>query len=81
VRELVAAYGSGDPLTELSPDEHDVLAQIAQGRSDVGIAQVLGTTKAEVGRQVHSIFTKLRLPESVSDHHRALAVLAFLEAR
>jgi DNA-binding NarL/FixJ family response regulator len=81
VRELVAAYGSGDPLTELSPDEHEVLAQMAQGRSDVGIANVLGMTNADVGRQVHSIFTKLRLPESVSDHHRALAVLAFLEAR
>jgi DNA-binding NarL/FixJ family response regulator len=81
VRELVAAYGSGDPLTELSAEEHDVLAQLAQGRSDVGIAQVLGLTKAEVGREVHSIFTKLRLPECVSDHHRALAVLAFLEAR
>jgi DNA-binding NarL/FixJ family response regulator len=81
VRELLAAYDSEDPLTRLSPDEHEVLAQMAQGRSDVGIAHVLGLTKAEVGRQVHGVFTKLRLPESATDHHRALAVLAFLEAR
>ena len=81
VRELVAAYGSEDPLTALSPDQHEVLAQMAEGRSDVAIARVLGMTKAEVGHQVRSIFCKLRLPESTTDHHRALAVLAFLEAR
>jgi DNA-binding NarL/FixJ family response regulator len=81
VRELLAAHGSEDPLSALSPDEHEVLAHVAEGRSDVAIAEVLGLTKAEVGRQVHSIFCKLRLPESITDHHRALAVLAFLEAR
>jgi DNA-binding NarL/FixJ family response regulator len=81
VNELVAAYSSDDPLSKLSAHEHEVLAQMAQGRSDVGIAQVLGLTKTEVGRQAHSIFAKLRLPESVTDGHRALAVLAFLEAR
>jgi DNA-binding NarL/FixJ family response regulator len=81
VRELVATYHSQDPLTQLTSDEHDVLALIAQGRSDVGIAQVLGTTEEDIGHQVHSVFAKLRLPESVNDHHRILAVLAFLEAR
>jgi DNA-binding NarL/FixJ family response regulator len=81
VRELVAAYDSEDPLTRLSSDEHEVLTQMAQGRSDVGIARVLGMTRAEVSRQVHSVFAKLRLPESVTDQHRALAVLAFLETR
>jgi DNA-binding NarL/FixJ family response regulator len=81
VRELVAANGSEDPLTELSSDEQAVLAQMAEGRSDAGIAQVLGMTRTEVSRQVRSIFSKLRLPESTTDHHRALAVLAFLEAR
>lgn len=81
VRELVTGYSSADPLTELSPDEREVMAQMAQGRSDVGISQILGMTTAEVGRQVHNISTKLPLPGSVTDHHRALAVLAFLEAR
>jgi DNA-binding NarL/FixJ family response regulator len=81
VRELVAAYGSDDPLTKLSAHEHEMLAQMAQGRSDVGIARALGMTKTEVGRQAHRVFAKLRLPESVTDRHRALAVLAYLEAR
>jgi len=81
VGELVATYHSQDPLTQLTSNEHDVLALIAQGRSDGGIAQVLGITEEEVGRQVNSVFTKLRLPEPVTDHHRVLAVLAFLEAR
>jgi DNA-binding NarL/FixJ family response regulator len=81
VRELVATGHSEDPLARLTSDEHDVLALMAQGRSDVGIAQELGITEEEVGRQVHSVFTKLRLPESRTDHHRVLAVLAFLDAR
>jgi DNA-binding NarL/FixJ family response regulator len=81
VDELVAAYHSEDPVSQLTSDEHDVLALMAQGRSDVGIAQVLGITEQEAGRQVHSVVTKLPLPESGTDHHRVLAVLAFLEAR
>jgi DNA-binding NarL/FixJ family response regulator len=81
VRELVATYRSEDPLTRLTPDEHDVLALVAQGRSDVGIAQALRITEEEAGRQVRSVFTKLCLPEPGTDHHRVLAVLAFLEAR
>jgi DNA-binding NarL/FixJ family response regulator len=81
VRELVATFHSEDPLNQLTSGEHDVLALIAQGRSDGGIAQLLGITKEEVGRLVRSVFTKLRLPEPVTDHHRVLAVLAFLEAR
>lgn len=81
VRELVAAYHREDPLTRLTADEYDVLALMAQGRSDVGIAQILGSTEEEVGQRVRSVFTKLRLPESRTDHHRVLAVLAYLEAR
>jgi DNA-binding NarL/FixJ family response regulator len=81
VGELVATSRSEDPLTRLTPDEHDVLALVAQGRSDPGIARTLRITEQEVARQVHSVFTKLRLPEPGTDHHRVLAVLAFLEAR
>jgi DNA-binding NarL/FixJ family response regulator len=81
VRELVATYHSEDPLTQLTPDERDVLALVAEGRSDAGIAETLRLTEEEVGRQVRSIFTKLRLPEPGTGHHRVLAVLAFLEAR
>lgn len=81
VRELMAGDHSGDPLTLLTSDERDLLALVAQGRSDTGIAQLLGITDAEAGRRVRSVFTKLRLPEPGTDHHRVLAVLAFLEAR
>jgi DNA-binding NarL/FixJ family response regulator len=81
VRELLAAYGNGDPLTRLTSGERNVLAVMAQGRSDLRIAQILGITKEEASRRAHSVLTKLCLPESSSDHHRALAVLAFLEAR
>lgn len=81
VRELVSVHHSEDPLTQLSSDEHDLLALMAQGRSDVRIAEILGITEEEVGQQVHSVVTKLRLPEPSTDHHRVLAVLAFLEAR
>jgi DNA-binding NarL/FixJ family response regulator len=81
VRELVTDYRSEDPLARLSVDEHEVLELMAQGRSDIGIAEVLGMTEDEVGRHVHSVVTKLRLPKSATVHHRVLAVLAFLEAR
>lgn len=81
VRELVAAYHSEDPVARLTSDEHDVLALMAQGRSDAGIAQVLGIAEAETCRQVRSVVAKLHLPESGTDHRRTLAVLAFLEAR
>jgi len=81
VRELMATYHSEDPLTDLSSDEYDALELLAQGQSDHGIAQVLGLTTDEVGRQVRDIFAKLRLPDPDSDHHRVLSVIAFLEAR
>src|SRR5215475_9517957 len=73
VRELLPTDRSGDSLTRLTSDEHDVLALVAQGQSDLGIAQMLGITGEEAGRHVHSVFTKLRLPESGTDHPRALA--------
>lgn len=81
VRELVAAYHSEDPLIQLSADEHDVLALLAEGRSNTGIAQVLGMAEEDVGNEVRSVFTKLSLPEPTTDHRRVLAVLAYLETR
>jgi serine/threonine-protein kinase PknK len=81
VRELVTASHNEDPVTRLAPAERDVLMLVAQGRSDVGIAQILGGTAEEVGHRVRSVFSKLRLPEPSTDRHRVLAVLAFLEAR
>jgi len=81
VSELMTSCNREDPLTRLTSDEQDVLTHLAQGRSDVCTARRLGITEEAVGRYVRSIFTKLRLPESVTNHHRVLAVLAYLEAR
>jgi len=81
VRELVAARRVDDPLDELTAREREVLALMAEGRSNAGIARVLWVTEGTVEKHVHSILGKLRLPETSDDHRRVLAVLAFLDAR
>jgi DNA-binding NarL/FixJ family response regulator len=81
VQELVAARRIDDPLDEISPRERDVLALMAEGRSNAGIAKQLYVTEGTVEKHVHSILGKLRLGETHDDHRRVLAVLAFLEAR
>jgi DNA-binding NarL/FixJ family response regulator len=81
VQELVAARHLKDPLDLLSPREREVLALMAEGRSNAGIAQQLWVTEGTVEKHVHSILGKLPLPETEADHRRVLAVLAFLESR
>ena len=81
VQELVAARRTQDPLDELSPREREVLALMAEGRSNAGIAHQLWVTEGTVEKHVHSILQKLRLPETGDDHRRVLAVLTFLETR
>jgi DNA-binding NarL/FixJ family response regulator len=81
VQELVAARRVKDPLDVLSPREREVLALMAEGRSNTGIASRLWVTEGTVEKHVHSILGKLRLPETAEDHRRVLAVLTFLEAR
>jgi DNA-binding NarL/FixJ family response regulator len=81
VHELVAARRVGDPLDVLSRREHEVLALMAEGRSNAGIAQELWVTEGTIEKHVHSILMKLRLPETAGDHRRVLAVLTFLDAR
>jgi serine/threonine-protein kinase PknK len=80
VQELVAARRAGDPLDALSPREREVLALMAEGRSNSGIAHRLWVTEGTVEKHVRSILSKLRLPESDEDHRRVLAVVTFLEA-
>jgi DNA-binding NarL/FixJ family response regulator len=80
VRELFGAYRREDPLAGLSAREREVLALMAEGRSNAGIARKLWITEGTVEKHVHSILTKLRLPEAETDHRRVLAVLAFLDA-
>jgi DNA-binding NarL/FixJ family response regulator len=81
VQELVAARRANDPLEELSPREREVLALMAEGRSNAGIARLLWVTEGTVEKHVHSILRKLRLRETDDDHRRVLAVVTYLEAR
>ena len=81
VAELVAARHRDDPLAELSPREREVLALMAEGRSNAGIARRLWVTEGTVEKHVRSILTKLTLPETTDDHRRVLAVLTFLDSR
>jgi serine/threonine-protein kinase PknK len=81
VQELVTARRRGDPLDVLSAREREVLALMAEGRSNAGIARRLWVTLGTVEKHVRSIFTKLDLPEAGDDHRRVLAVITFLEAR
>jgi DNA-binding NarL/FixJ family response regulator len=81
VQELVAARRRDDPLAVLSPREQEVLALMAEGRSNAGIARRLWVTEGTIEKHVRSILTKLSLPETDDDHRRVLAVVTFLEAR
>ncbi|WP_327007912.1 response regulator transcription factor [Dactylosporangium sp. NBC_01737] len=80
VQELVAAHRRRDPLDVLSPREREVLALMAEGRSNAGVARQLWVTEGTVEKHVRSILTKLDLPETDETHRRVLAVLTFLEA-
>ncbi len=80
VQELVAARRVHDPLAELSPREREVLALMAEGRSNAGIARCLWVTEGTIEKHVHSILAKLRLADTQNDHRRVLAVIAFLES-
>jgi DNA-binding NarL/FixJ family response regulator len=81
VLELLAARTADDPLESLTSREREVLALMAEGRTNAGIARRLWVTEGTVEKHVHSIFVKLRLPETDDDHRRVLAVVAFLGAR
>ncbi|MFB9837153.1 response regulator transcription factor [Actinoallomurus acaciae] len=80
VQRLFAAHRRIDPLAKLSAREREVLALMAEGRSNAGIVHKLWITEPTVEKHVHSILTKLCLPETDADHRRVLAVLAFLNA-
>ena len=81
VQELVGARKRNDPLWVLSTREHEVLALMAEGRSNAGIARWLWVTEGTVEKHVRHILAKLSLPEAADDHRRVLAVVTFLETR
>ncbi len=81
VSQLVGRQRSGDhPIAELSDREREVLALMAEGRTNQAIAERLVITERTVEKHVHAIFTKLSLTSSADDHRRVLAVLAYLDS-
>jgi DNA-binding NarL/FixJ family response regulator len=81
VKALVGASRRDDPLAELTPREREVLALMAEGRSNNGIAHRLYITEGDVEKHVRSILMKLQLPTAEDDHRRVLAVVTYLQAR
>jgi DNA-binding NarL/FixJ family response regulator len=81
VQELVSGRRKDDPLAVLSPRELEVLALMAEGRSNAGIGRRLWVTEGTVEKHVRSILTKLNLPETDEDHRRVRAVITFLDSR
>jgi len=78
VAQLMARNRADDPLSTLTPREREVLAAMAEGRTNIGIARQLSITEGAAEKHISNIFGKLQLPESPSDHRRVLAVLAYL---
>jgi DNA-binding NarL/FixJ family response regulator len=80
VSQLLRRSRREDPLEELTEREREVLALMAEGRSNHAIATQLVISERAVEKHVTSIFGKLRLPPAEDDHRRVLAVLTFLRA-
>jgi DNA-binding NarL/FixJ family response regulator len=68
----------GGPLDELTPRERDVLAAMAEGKSNLGIAEALVVSEAAVEKHVTGIFQKLGIGPSPTEHRRVLAVLTYM---
>jgi DNA-binding NarL/FixJ family response regulator len=81
VSELIASRRRDDPLEHLTEREREVLALMAEGRSNAGIAERLWITEGTVEKHVRSIMYRMQLPETSDTHRRVLAVLAYLESR
>jgi DNA-binding NarL/FixJ family response regulator len=80
VQELVRTRPGNDPFDVLTAREREVLALMAEGRSNAGIARQIWVAEATVEKHVHSILGKLDLRDSSDDHRRVLAVLAYLSS-
>ena len=79
VGRMLGRRRGGGPLEQLSPRERDVLAAMAEGKSNQGIAQALVVTEAAVEKHVTGIFQKLGLGPTATEHRRVHAVLAYLQ--
>jgi DNA-binding NarL/FixJ family response regulator len=80
VSQLLSGGDADDPLAELTPREREVIALVAEGRSNKGIGERLFISERAVQKHVTSIFVKLGLPPSDDDHRRILAVLAYVRS-
>jgi DNA-binding NarL/FixJ family response regulator len=78
VAQLMVRHRADDPLSALTPREREVLAAMAEGRTNVGIAELLSITEGATEKHITNIFGKLELPDSQNDHRRVLAVLTYL---
>lgn len=81
VGRLIGGRGAGDPLATLTAREREVLAAMAEGRTNVGIARRLWLTERTVETHVGSIMSKLGLSSDAETHRRVQAVLVYLNAR
>ncbi|MFJ4315042.1 response regulator transcription factor [Streptomyces lavendulae] len=80
VAQLLLRRGGGpDPLERLTPREREVLALMAEGRSNAAIADGLVVSESAVAKHINNIFAKLDLPPAAEAHRRVLAVLRFLD--
>lgn len=79
VTAMLGKPDNDDPLATLTAREHEVLALMAEGRSNAAVAERLVITERAVEKHVTSIFSKLDLPPTPDDHRRVLAVLRYLE--
>jgi DNA-binding NarL/FixJ family response regulator len=80
VAQLMVRSRPDDPLAALTPREREVLAAMAEGRTNVGIAKLLTITEGATEKHISNIFGKLDLPQTEEDHRRVLAVLTYLNS-
>ncbi|HYI13812.1 MAG TPA: response regulator transcription factor [Thermomicrobiales bacterium] len=80
VTQLMARRRRGNLLEELTPREHEVLALMAEGRSNSSIAESLSVSDGAIEKHVSNIFSKLGLPPADATHRRVLAVLTYLRS-
>jgi len=80
VAQLLARRRRDDPLADLTPREREVLASMAEGRSNAAFANKTFVTEKAISKHINNIFSKLGLPPSDDDNRRVLAVLAYLNS-
>jgi DNA-binding NarL/FixJ family response regulator len=79
VAAMVTHHRARSPVDALTPRERDVLALMAEGQANSGIAARLVITDRAVGKHINNIFAKLGLPSDTDGHRRVLAVLEYLQ--